>query len=186
MKKIFDISLSFFLLIPILGILFFLYFVVVTNSKGPFIHWSLRSGKNSNNFYMPKIRTMLINTPQIATHLVEKPDLLYTPYGKLLRKYSIDELPQIYSVIKGDMSLVGPRPALFNQEDLILMRKHAGLDKVLPGITGWAQVNGRDELSLKTKVSLEKEYLEKKSFFFDIYIIWLTLRKVILKDGVTH
>ena len=186
MKKIFDIWLSLFLLFPILIILFFLYFLVIFNSKGPFIHWSLRSGKNSKNFYMPKIRTMVINTPQIATHLVENPDLLYTPYGKLLRKYSIDELPQIYSVIKGDMSFVGPRPALFNQEDLISIRKREGLDKVLPGITGWAQVNGRDELSLKNKVFLEKEYLKKKSFFFDIYIIWLTLRKVVLKDGVTH
>ena len=135
---------------------------------------------------MPKFRTMKLNTPQKATHLLDDFENFYTPIGKKLRKYSLDEVPQLYSVLKGDMSLVGPRPALYNQDDLIDLRFMNQVHTLRPGITGWAQVNGRDELSIKDKVVLDTEYLVKKSMTFDIYIIWLTFIKVIKKDGISH
>ena len=186
MKRIFDISLALFLLVPILFIMIPLFFLVKISSNGPFIHWSKRIGRDSSYFFMPKIRTMIPSTPQLATHLLKDPDSLYTPYGKFLRKYSLDELPQIYSVLIGHMSFVGPRPALYNQNDLNEMRKSVGVDKLMPGITGWAQVNGRDEISIETKVDIELDYLEKKSFTLDILIIWMTIKKVISKDNITH
>ena len=135
---------------------------------------------------MPKFRTMSINTPAVATHMLDNPDSYLSPIGGFLRRTSLDELPQLLSVLKGDMSFVGPRPALFNQDDLIAMRTQKGVDKLLPGITGWAQVNGRDELSIQKKVALDEEYLNRQSFWFDIKILWLTFLKVIKCDGVSH
>ena len=135
---------------------------------------------------MPKFRTMLIDTPSVATHLLDNPDAYLSPVGSLLRQMSLDELPQLLSVLKGDMSFVGPRPALFNQEDLIMLRKKHAVDTLLPGITGWAQVNGRDELSIPEKVLLDVEYLKHQSFWFDMKILWMTFLKVIQRDGVSH
>ena len=137
-------------------------------------------------FKMPKFRTMLTDTPAIATHLLENPDAYLSPVGGLLRRSSLDELPQLWSVLKGDMSFIGPRPALFNQKDLIKLRNEHGVDKLLPGITGWAQVNGRDELSIPDKVKLDKEYLKNQSFWLDIKILWKTFLKVIQRDDVSH
>ena len=135
---------------------------------------------------MPKFRTMKLDTPQIATHLLQDPNPYFLPFGKFLRKFSLDELPQLISIFKGDMSFVGSRPALYNQDDLIKLRVSKGLDKLKPGLTGWAQVNGRDELSIQSKVDYEVEYMKRRSFLFDLYIIWLTLLKIIKKDGVSH
>ena len=135
---------------------------------------------------MPKFRSMLIDTPEVASHLLENPDLYLSPLGVFLRRTSLDELPQLFSVLKGDMSFVGPRPALYNQDDLIAMRTKKGVDKLLPGITGWAQVNGRDELSIPDKVVLDVEYLNRKSFWFDIRILWMTFLRVMKRDGVSH
>lgn len=160
--------------------------MIKISSKGPIIYYSDRVGMNNTIFKMPKFRTMLINTPPVATHLLVNPDSYLSPIGAFLRQSSLDELPQLLSVIKGDMSFVGPRPALFNQLDLIALRKERGLDKLLPGITGWAQVNGRDELSIPEKVSLDFEYLNRKSFWFDIKILLLTVFKIFKRDGVTH
>ena len=135
---------------------------------------------------MPKFRTMKLDTPQVATHLLQDPNPYFLPFGKFLRKFSLDELPQLISIFKGDMSFVGSRPALYNQDDLIKLRVSKGLDKLKPGLTGWAQVNGRDELSIQSKVDYEVEYMKRRSFLFDLYIIWLTLLKIIKKDGVSH
>ena len=135
---------------------------------------------------MPKFRTMKLDTPQIATHPLQDPNPYFLPFGKFLRKFSLDELPQLISIFKGDMSFVGSRPALYNQDDLIKLRVSKGLDKLKPGLTGWAQVNGRDELSIHSKVDYEVEYMKRRSFLFDLYIIWLTLLKIIKKDGVSH
>ena len=155
-------------------------------SKGSALYWSDRVGKNNKIFKMPKFRSMLIDTPVVATHLLDNPDAYLSPIGGFLRHSSLDELPQLFSVLKGDMSFVGPRPALFNQEGLIALRKEKGVDKLLPGITGWAQVNGRDELSIPDKVSLDVEYLNRQSFWFDVKILWMTFLKVINRDGVSH
>lgn len=160
------------------------YIIIV--SRGPALYWSDRVGRDNKQFKMPKFRTMKLNTPQVATHLLKGVEDFYIPYGNFLRKLSIDELPQLYSIIKGDMGLVGPRPALFNQDDLMALRIENRIDHLLPGVTGWAQVNGRDELSLKMKVGYEVEYLNRKTFLFDLYIIWLTVLKVIKKDGISH
>ena len=135
---------------------------------------------------MPKFRSMLIDTPTVATHLLDNPDVYLSPIGGFLRRSSLDELPQLFSVLKGDMSFVGPRPALFNQDDLIALRTEKGVDKLLPGITGWAQVNGRDELSIPDKVALDVEYLNRQSFWFDMKILWMTFLRVINRDGVSH
>jgi len=155
-------------------------------SKGPSLYWSNRVGKSNKIFKMPKFRSMLIDTPAVATHLLDNPDSYLSPIGDFLRRTSLDELPQLFSVLKGDMSFVGPRPALFNQYDLIALRTEKRVDKLLPGITGWAQVNGRDELSIPDKVALDVEYLNRQSFWFDIKILWMTLLKVITRDGVSH
>ena len=156
------------------------------SSKGPALYWSYRVGKNNKIFKMPKFRSMLIDTHAVATHLLDNPHSYLTPIGGFLRRTSLDELPQLFSVLKGDMSFVGPRPALYNQDDLISLRTDKGVDKLLPGITGWAQVNGRDELSIADKVELDIEYLNCESFWFDMKILWLTFLRVIKRDGVSH
>jgi len=173
---------SVFLLIPVLlvGIL------VRLTSKGPILYWSDRVGRDNKIFKMPKFRSMQIGTPAVATHLLSDPDRYLTPIGSFLRKSSLDELPQLWSIIKGDMSFVGPRPALFNQHDLIELRTSNGVHKLLPGLTGWAQINGRDELPISQKVALDIEYLQNKSLFLDIKIIFLTGLKVLRRDNVTH
>lgn len=155
-------------------------------SKGPSLYWSKRVGKNNKIFMMPKFRSMLIDTPIVASHLLDNPVSYLSPIGKFLRLSSLDEIPQLYSVLKGDMSFVGPRPALYNQYNLIDLRAKKGVDSLLPGITGWAQVNGRDELSISDKVALDVEYLNRQSFWFDIKILWMTFLKVIKRDKVSH
>ncbi len=186
MKRSFDLSVSIILLIIFAVPMMLISIAILSTSKGSFLYWSKRIGKNSSFFFMPKFRTMRLNSPQVATHLLQDPDAYLLPFGKFLRKFSLDELPQLISIFKGDMSFVGPRPALYNQDDLIKLRISKGLDKLKPGLTGWAQVNGRDEISIQLKVDYEVEYLERRSFSFDLYIIWLTLLKTIKKDGVSH
>jgi O-antigen biosynthesis protein WbqP len=155
-------------------------------SEGAVVYWSDRVGKNNVIFKMPKFRSMRIGTPDVATHLLGNPDSYLSPIGGFLRSTSLDELPQLYSILKGDMSFVGPRPALFNQNDLITLRTENGVNNLFPGITGWAQVNGRDELSITDKVDLDVEYVHYQSFWFDMKILWMTLLKVIKRDGVSH
>jgi len=155
-------------------------------SNGPAIYWSDRVGLGNMIFKMPKFRSMLVDTPAVATHLMTDSNTFLTPIGGFLRRSSLDELPQFFSVLKGDMSFIGPRPALFNQDDLIALRMEKGVDKVLPGLTGWAQVNGRDELPIPEKVALDVEYMERQSFWFDMKILWLTFLKVFGQDGITH
>ena len=186
MKKIFDLILAIFLFLVLLISLLLIAVLVITTSKGPALYWSDRVGKNNKIFKMPKFRSMLTDTPAVATHLLDNPDVYLSPIGDFLRSTSLDELPQLFSVLKGDMSFVGPRPALFNQEDLIALRTEKGVDKLLPGITGWAQVNGRDELSIPDKVALDAEYLDRQSFWFDMKILWMTFLKVMKRDGVSH
>ena len=186
MKYIFDLLLGvvFFLLLSPLILL--VAIAVSLSSKGPSLYFSDRVGKNNKIFKMPKFRSMLVGTPAVATHLLDNPDSYLSPIGGFLRRSSLDELPQLFSVLKGDMSFVGPRPALYNQDDLITLRTQKGVDKLLPGITGWAQVNGRDELSIPEKVILDVEYLNRQSFWFDMKILWMTFLKVINRDGVSH
>ena len=179
-------------LLALILILFFSIFILLIiaavrlTSKGPIFYWSDRIGKHNKVFKMPKFRSMLLDTPVVATHLLDSPDSYLSPIGGFLRRSSLDELPQLFSVLKGDMSFVGPRPALYNQDDLISLRTEKGVDKLLPGITGWAQVNGRDELSIPDKVVLDVEYLLRQSFWFDMKILWMTFLKVIKRDGVSH
>jgi O-antigen biosynthesis protein WbqP len=186
MKRLFDLLVvlfaSFFLAIPllILSILIFL------TSTGSIIYWSERVGQFNRFFKMPKFRSMNEETPQTASHLLKKPELYLTPIGSFLRKSSLDELPQLWSVLKGDMSIVGPRPALFNQDDLIALRRERGVDKLKPGITGWAQVNGRDDLSVYDKVVFDEKYLIQQSFWFDVKILWITFLQVIKCNEVSH
>lgn len=156
------------------------------SSRGSALYWSNRVGRGNKTFKMPKFRSMRIDTPNVATHLLGNPDVYLTPVGGFLRRSSLDELPQLFSVLKGDMSFVGPRPALFNQDDLIALRTEQGIDRLLPGITGWAQVNGRDELSIPDKVAFDVEYLYQQSPWFDMKILWMTFLKVIKRDGVSH
>jgi O-antigen biosynthesis protein WbqP len=186
MKYIFDLLLGvvFFLLLSPLILL--VAIAVSLSSKGPSLYFSDRVGKNNKIFKMPKFRSMLTDTPAVATHLLDNPGAYLSPIGGFLRRSSLDELPQLFSVLKGDMSFVGPRPALYNQDDLITLRTQKGVDKLLPGITGWAQVNGRDELSIPDKVILDVEYLNRQSFWFDMKILWMTFLKVINRDGVSH
>lgn len=155
-------------------------------SPGPALYWSDRVGRHNYLFKMPKFRTMRTNTPSVATHLLQDPEQWLTPIGSFLRKSSLDELPQLWSILKGDMSFVGPRPALYNQDDLIELRTQAGIHQLQPGLTGWAQINGRDELPIPDKVKFDMEYMQRKSFLFDLYILWMTFLKVIHRDGVTH
>lgn len=186
MKRIFDIILALnaalFLLLPTLLVAL----LVKLTSKGAVLYWSDRVGIRNDIFRMPKFRSMKTDTPAVATHLLEDPKSVLTPIGDFLRKSSLDELPQLWCILKGDMSFVGPRPALFNQDDLIGLRTQKGVHKLVPGLTGWAQVNGRDELPIPQKVELDVAYLKRQSFSFDIYILWRTFIKVIYRDGVSH
>ena len=186
MKRLFDLILAILIILLLLIPFLLIAILVIVTSKGPVLYWSDRIGKNNKTFKMPKFRSMLINTPTLATHLLDNPDSYLTPIGRFLRTTSLDELPQLFCVLKDDMSFVGPRPALYNQNDLISLRTHKSVDKLLPGITGWAQVNGRDELSIPDKVLLDVEYLNRQSFWLDIKILWMTLLKVIKRDGVDH
>ncbi len=186
MKRLFD-----FLLALIAGILFVLPFLVTAlaircTSPGPVLYWSNRVGKDNRIFKMPKFRSMRVNTPAVATHLLSDPESCLTPIGSILRRSSLDELPQIWSILVGKMSFVGPRPALYNQYDLIELRTERQIHTLVPGLTGWAQVNGRDDLPMINKVNLDLEYMQRKSFFFDIYILYLTLIKVLERDGIQH
>ena len=186
MKRLVDLLLaliaSMILIIPI----FLVAVSVRLTSNGPVLFWSDRVGWRNCVFKMPKFRSMRLDTPAVATHLLRDPDSWLTPIGSLLRKSSLDELPQLWSILKGDMGLVGPRPALHNQDDLITLRSEKGIDQLMPGLTGWAQVNGRDTLPIPDKVALDVEYMERQSFLFDMYILWLTVLKVVRRDGVSH
>ena len=186
MMKTNKILLSIFLLLIISPVLLMIAVSIRLTSEGSILYWSDRVGINNKIYKMPKFRTMLIGTPEVATHLLNRPDSYLSPIGGFLRRTSLDELPQLLSVLKGDMGFVGPRPALFNQEDLIMFRSKKGVDKLLPGITGWAQIKGRDDLSISEKVSLDVEYLNRQSFWFDIKILLLTLGKIINREGVSH
>jgi len=186
MKRIIDLLLSIAILVLLAVPMLLIAMAVRLSSKGPALYSSDRVGKNNNIFKMPKFRSMKIDTPAVATHLLDNPDVYLSPIGGFLRRSSLDELPQLFSVLKGDMSFVGPRPALFNQNDLIALRTEKGVDKLLPGITGWAQINGRDELSIPSKVALDVEYLNCQSFWFDMKILWMTFLRVIKRDGVSH
>ncbi|HEY4075232.1 MAG TPA: sugar transferase [Herbaspirillum sp.] len=186
MKRLFDLVLAIFAgLVLLLPIVIVALWVRIT-SPGPVLYWSDRVGKRNILFKMPKFRTMRVGTPAVATHLLTDPDAYLTPIGSFLRKSSLDELPQIWSILTGDMSFVGPRPALFNQDDLIALRIECGVDNLLPGLTGWAQVNGRDELPIPEKVKLDQEYLQKANLLFDLRILFLTFEKVLKRDGVQH
>lgn len=186
MKRFFD-----FLIAIILLVLMFIPMVAISlaicfTSKGSAIYWSDRVGKNNKIFKMPKFRSMHKDTPDLATHLLVNSNSYLSPIGGFLRRTSLDECPQLFSVLKGDMSLVGPRPALFNQNDLITLRTKKGVNKLLPGVTGWAQVNGRDNLSIENKVKADVEYLNCKSFWFDLKILWMTFLKVIKSESISH
>ena len=186
MKRFFDFLLVVIVFILLIVPIILTVIAIRITSKGSVLYWSDRVGRNNEIFKMPKFRSMRIDTPAVATHLLDNPGAYLSPIGRFLRHSSLDELPQLFSVLKGDMSFVGPRPALFNQEDLITLRTEKGVDKLLPGITGWAQVNGRDELSIPDKVALDVEYLNRQSFWFDMKILWMTFLKVIKRDGVSH
>lgn len=186
MKRLFDfvfaLSAAAILWFPVLLVAL----AVRLTSAGPALYWSNRVGRHNRIFKMPKFRSMRTDTPAVATHLLSNPAAYLTPIGSFIRKTSLDELPQLWSILKGDMSFVGPRPALFNQDDLIALRTKKGVHTLVPGLTGWAQVNGRDELPIPAKVALDEEYLRRKSLWFDVQIIWLTFLKVLRRDGVSH
>lgn len=186
MKRLFDLLLGVSAALALLLPVALVALAVRLTSKGPALYWSDRVGKGNVIFRMPKFRSMRVGTPAVATHLLQDPNVHLTPIGSFLRKSSLDELPQLWSILKGDMSFVGPRPALFNQDDLITLRTQSGVHVLLPGLTGWAQVNGRDELPIPDKVKLDVEYLQRRSFLFDVGILWLTFVKVVRRDGVTH
>ena len=186
MRRCFDLALALvtaaFLVLPILIV----SLAVMLTSTGPILYWSNRVGRHNQIFRMPKFRSMRIDAPAVPTHLLNNPEQWLTPIGSFLRKSSLDELPQLWCILKGEMSFVGPRPALFNQDDLIAMRTECGVYQLMPGLTGWAQVNGRDELPIRKKVDLDFEYLQRKSFLFDLKILWMTALKVVVRDGVSH
>ncbi len=186
MKRFFDLLLACFMLSLFLFPILILSVLIKCTSRGPILYWSDRVGKKNKIFRMPKFRTMQIETPVVATHLLSDSGRYVTSVGSFLRKSSLDELPQLWSILAGDMSFVGPRPALFNQDDLIALRTQYGVDKLLPGLTGWAQVNGRDELSILLKVQYDVEYLQKQSFWFDMKILGLTFLNVVKRVGVSH
>jgi O-antigen biosynthesis protein WbqP len=185
-KRVFDILLSLFLIFLFFTPMVILAICIRLTSSGPSWFWSDRVGRDNVLFTMPKFRTMHIDSPNVATHLMKDPNLYLTPIGGFLRSSSIDELPQLFSVLKGDLSFVGPRPALYNQIDLIALRNENGVARLKPGITGWAQVNGRDELSIEEKAYLDEEYLKRRSFIFDCKILWITGLKVLLRRGISH
>lgn len=186
MKRLFDLTVSLSAVLILMIPITLVAIIVKLTSPGPVLYWSNRVGKNNVIFKMPKFRTMQVGTPAVATHLLANPSSFLTPIGGFLRKSSLDELPQLWNIIKGDMSLVGPRPALFNQDDLIALRTESGVHKLLPGLTGWAQINGRDELPIPEKVKLDLEYMQKQSLLFDFVILWRTFIKVIARDGISH
>jgi O-antigen biosynthesis protein WbqP len=186
MKRSLDLLLVVLALLLLLIPIVIVGLLVRLTSRGPVLYWSDRVGRDNQIFKMPKFRSMRMGTPAVATHLLTNPDAYLTPIGSFLRKSSLDELPQLWSIIRGDMSLVGPRPALFNQHDLIEMRTRCGVHRLTPGLTGWAQINGRDELPIPQKVALDIEYLSRRSLFFDLKIIFLTALKVLTRDNVTH
>lgn len=186
MKRLFDLALALVASATLLLLMLLVWCVVRLTSPGPAIYWSDRIGRHNRIFRMPKFRSMRIDTPAVATHLLPDPAAYLTPIGSFLRKSSLDELPQLWSILIGDMSFVGPRPALFNQYDLVTLRKRHGLHELMPGLTGWAQINGRDELSTQEKVLLDLEYMSRKSFWFDCQILFLTFWKVIHRKGVSH
>ncbi len=185
-KRLFDLFLTINAAVVLLVPICIVAIMVRVTSKGPALYWSDRVGINNALFKMPKFRSMKVDTPAVATHLLKDPKSVLTLIGDFLRKSSLDELPQLWCILKGDMSFVGPRPALFNQDDLIALRTEKGVYKLVPGLTGWAQVNGRDELPIPQKVDLDIEYLNRRSFLFDIHILWLTFIKVIKRSGVSH
>lgn len=186
MKRYFDFSMSLMGLVFFSPLMILVAVLIKLTSNGPVLYWSSRVGKKNNIFKMPKFRTMRLGTPILATHMLADSERYLTPVGSFLRKSSLDELPQLWCVLIGDMSFVGPRPALFNQEDLIALRVQHGVDKLVPGLTGWAQVNGRDELSVLAKVKYEVEYLFNQSFWFDMKILGVTFLKVVRRSGVSH
>jgi len=186
MKRLFDLAL-----VLILGIMLFVPFMLIAlavrvSSRGPVIYWSVRVGENNRLFKMPKFRSLITETPELASHLLEDPSKWLTPIGSFLRKSSLDELPQLWSILLGVMSFIGPRPALFNQKELIELRTKMGVHTLKPGLTGWAQVNGRDEIPINQKVKYDAEYLERRSLIFDLYILWLTFLRVMKSEGVSH
>jgi O-antigen biosynthesis protein WbqP len=185
-KRLFDLVLALFAFLILALPLFLIALVVHFTSPGPILFWSDRIGQYNAIFKMPKFRTMLIGTPNVATHLLSNPEQFLTPVGSFLRQSSLDELPQLWSILIGDMSFVGPRPALFNQHDLIALRTQQYVDNLTPGLTGWAQINGRDELPIPDKVKLDVDYLNNQSFWLDIKIIFFTFLKVLKKDGIIH
>lgn len=186
MKRIFDILLMLLVLLPLLPLLFLVAFAVRLTSRGPALYWSDRVGRNNAIFRMPKFRTMRMDTPAVATHLLDDPTRWLTPIGAFLRRTSLDELPQLYSILKGDMSFVGPRPALFNQDDLVALRTQQGVHQLIPGLTGWAQVNGRDDLPIPVKVDYDCWYLHNASIVLDLRILMMTIMKVLKREGVQH
>ncbi len=186
MKRLFDVLVVLLTLPLFLPILICIWVLIKIEDGGPALYWSKRIGINNRIFLMPKFRSMKLNTPQVATHLLQNPDEYITRIGKFLRKSSLDEVPQLWSVLTGDMSFVGPRPALFNQDDLVELRTKCGVHLLRPGVTGWAQINGRDEIPIPQKVQLDEYYLKNQSFSFDIKILFLTVFKVLKSDGVTH
>jgi O-antigen biosynthesis protein WbqP len=186
MKRFFDLMLGLFASVVLLLPVLLVAVAVRLTSKGPALYWSDRVGRNNAIFKMPKFRSMRVGTPAVATHLLADARSHLTPIGSFLRKSSLDELPQLWSILAGDMSFVGPRPALFNQQDLIALRTEQGVHTLVPGLTGWAQVNGRDELPIPEKVKLDVAYLQRQSLWFDIRILWLTFVKVLRRDGVSH
>ena len=186
MKRIFDITLSFCLGVVLLVPILVITVLIRLTSRGPALYWSDRVGIGNKIFTMPKFRTMRMDTPAVATHLLSNPDEYLTPIGPFLRKSSLDELPQLWSVLKGDMSFVGPRPALFNQDDLIALRTDRGVHRLIPGITGWAQINGRDDIPIPKKVEFDEYYLHHRSFLFDLKILVMTFFKVTHAEHVSH
>jgi len=185
-KRLLDLGLALLSTVLFIIPIIILALAVRLTSPGPILYWSDRVGRRNRIFKMPKFRTMRIDTPALATHLLQNPHQWLTPIGSFMRKSSLDELPQLWSILKGDMSFVGPRPALFNQTDLISMRTKIGVHELLPGLTGWAQVNGRDELPIPHKVQMDLWYLQRQSLRFDLKILWMTVLKVLTKDGVSH
>lgn len=185
-KRFFDLTGSLLLLPILLPLMLVLAALIKLTSKGSILYWSERIGRNNATFHMPKFRTMRVGTPAVATHLLSDAGRYVTPVGSLLRKTSLDELPQLFSVMAGHMSFVGPRPALFNQDDLVALRTERGVHRLVPGVTGWAQVNGRDELPIPIKVEYDAEYLRRRSLSFDLEILFLTAVRVLRGEGVSH
>ena len=185
-KRVMDFVLGILFMLLLIVPMLVIAVVVRLTSVGPVLYWSDRVGRDNVIFKMPKFRTMRLDTPAVATHLLRDPSVYLTPVGRFLRKTSLDELPQLFSILKGDMSFVGPRPALFNQYDLIAYRSEQGVDRLLPGLTGWAQVHGRDTLSIPEKVALDVEYMQRQSILFDFGILWMTFLKVVSQAEISH